>query len=299
MCRLFGFRSNVPTTTHRSLVEAENAIANQACGHGDGWGIGYYLGEEAYILKADAGAASDERFKRLSSRLQSHAFVVHVRRATVGGADYLNTHPFRHGSWVFAHNGTLFGFEGDVDLRGRLLAATRPHLRDLIFGQTDSEHLFYYLVSALMDAGVPEHGRCNPDLPQAAEALRAATDQLFGWAQQAGGHPPLVNFILTNGRSFFAQRAGLDLYLASQKKRCADFDTCPAEKLCFRELPSVARFGQAPLPEGSVRKVNHLLVASEPIGEEDHWEPIPDGMLLALDEAMELHLYPATARLAR
>ncbi len=109
-------------------------------------------------------------------------------------------------------------------------------------------------------------------------------------------HPPPVNFILTNGRSFFAQRAGLDLYLASQKKRCADFDTCPAEKLCFRELPSVARFGQAPLPEGSVRKVNHLLVASEPIGEEDHWEPIPDGMLLALDEAMELHLYPATAR---
>ncbi len=94
MCRLFGFRSNVPTTTHRSLVEAENAIANQACGHGDGWGIGYYLGEEAYILKADAGAASDERFKRLSSRLQSHAFVAVSVAAPKAGRS-LQYHPFQ------------------------------------------------------------------------------------------------------------------------------------------------------------------------------------------------------------
>ena len=62
MCRLFGFRSNVASRVHRSLVEAENALVQQATAHSDGWGIGYYMGHEAYIVKAEGGAADDERF---------------------------------------------------------------------------------------------------------------------------------------------------------------------------------------------------------------------------------------------
>lgn len=296
MCRLFGFRSDVPSSAHRSLVEAENAIANQACAHSDGWGIGYFLGEEAYILKADSGAADDERFVRLSRRLQSHAFVVHVRRATVGSTDYLNTHPFRHGAWVFAHNGTLWGFDEGTALQRRMVEATRPDLRDLVFGRTDSEHLFYYLLSALAEAGLPEHGRAAVDVADAGAVLREAVGQVFAWADELGEHPPLINFILTNGRVFFAQRGGLDLYLASQKRRCADYGTCPAEKICFDVMPPVELFSHSAPPDGPWRKVNHLLVASEPIGDEDLWEEVPEGMLLALDERMRLHLYGAPER---
>lgn len=283
MCRLFGFRSNVPSQAHRSLVEAENAMVNQARHHADGWGIGWFLGQDPYVLKAEGGAADDERFHRISRRLTSHTFLVHVRKATVGRVDQLNSHPFRHGRWMFAHNGTIFGFSR---IRQRVVDAILPDLRPLIFGNTDSEHLFYYLLSALQRAGECRlgHGACH--LERAVPALRAAIDDLYTWCEQAGLEPPLCNYILTNGDVLVAQRAGLELYFSTQKVSCRDFATCQAEKLCMR--PSL------PLPEpdgDGFRRCNHLLVASEPIGDEDTWEALPDGHLLGLDDAMRLRVY--------
>ena len=104
MCRLFGFRSNVASRTHRSLLAAENAVAQQASHHSDGWGIGYYIGAEPYLFRSSIGAANDSRFQAFGERLRSHTFLVHVRRATVGVIDQLNSHPFRFGNWMFARN---------------------------------------------------------------------------------------------------------------------------------------------------------------------------------------------------
>jgi len=286
MCRLFGFRSNVPSQAHRSLLEAENAMARQALNHADGWGIGWFLGEDPYVLKADGGAAADERFERITRRLTSHTFVVHVRRATIGRVDQLNSHPFRHGQWMFAHNGTIFDFER---VRDRVVQAILPALRPLIFGDTDSEHLFYYLLSAMEQAGLCPEGHCAVPTDAAARVLRQAVGTLYDWCQEEGLEPPLCNYILTNGQVFFAQRAGLELHLATQKVMCRDFATCTAEKLCMqalRPLPLPAR-----APDARVRSCNHLLVASEPIGAEDIWEEVPQGCLVALDPELGLHLY--------
>jgi len=291
MCRLFGFRSNVVSGAHRSLVAAENALARQAQAHRDGWGIGYFIGEEAYIMKSETGAADDERFDRISRRLQSHAFVVHVRRATVGQVDYLNSHPFRHGSWIFAHNGTIYGFD---QMQEKMVAAMRPDLRDLVFGATDSEHLFYYLVSAIAGAGIPDSGRADIASDIAAGALRGALAKLYAWAEEFDVLPPLVNFILTNGRLFFAQRAGIPLYLASQKVFCRDYATCAEpNKVCMDVARPLERLWAQRTGRRPVRKVNHLTVASEPIGDESIWESIPDGALVVVDEALDMALYPA------
>ena len=70
MCRLFGFRSSVQSGTHRSLVEAENALVEQSEAHSDGWGMAYYIDRDAYILKSDVAAHNCERFQLASSRLQ-------------------------------------------------------------------------------------------------------------------------------------------------------------------------------------------------------------------------------------
>ncbi|MCB9778190.1 MAG: class II glutamine amidotransferase [Alphaproteobacteria bacterium] len=289
MCRLFGFRSNVPSQAHRSLLEAENAIASQARYHADGWGIGWFLGQDPYVLKAESGAAGDERFARITKRLTSHTFVVHVRRATVGVVDQLNSHPFRHGRWMLAHNGTIFGFDA---VRDRVLDATLPELRPLIFGNTDSEHLFFYLLSALHGVGQCHLGHAEIDVSVAAVALRDAVDRIYGWCETAGLEPPILNFILTNGAALFAQRAGLELFLATQKVSCRDYDSCTADKICFaalRPLPKQA-------PDGPVRRCNHLLVASERIGAEDIWEEVPQGHLLALDEDLQLSLFAPAPR---
>ncbi len=290
MCRLFGFRSNVPSRAHRSLVAAENALARQACRHTDGWGIGYYQGDDAYVLKSDSGASSDPRFDKLTQRLSSHAFVVHVRRATVGGSDYFNSHPFRHGLWIFAHNGTLFGFDR---LRERMLEHIRPDLAMLIFGSTDSEHLFFYLLSALDAAGIPDNGRSRIDAARAAEVLRAAVGRLFDFSREEGLDPPLVNFILTNGTVFFAQRAGIELYLASQKVTCKEYETCAEpNKVCMLPTRPLDLLSRRPGFRGVWRKVNHLIIASEPISEEDIWEELPEGTLVALGPEFDLHILP-------
>jgi len=41
-----------------------------------------------------------------------------------------------------------------------------------------------------------------------------------------------------------------------------------------------------------MRKCNHLLIASEPIGDENIWEEIPDGSLLALDRNWQIKMCP-------
>ena len=273
------------------MVAAENALARQAEAHRDGWGIGYFMGNEAYILKSEEGAADDDRFDRISRRLESHTFVVHVRRATVGQIDYLNSHPFRHGNWVFAHNGTIYGFE---KMREKMLAEIREDLRDLIFGVTDSEHLFYYIISALQRAGISDCGRADVDIEKASKAVSVALGRLFEWSAELGIQAPLVNFILTNGRQFFAQQAGITLWLASQKVFCRDYVVCAEpNKVCMDVARPIERLWVKDYGPRPTRKVNHVTVASERMGDENIWEEVPEGALVALDENFQLSLWPA------
>lgn len=272
MCRLFGFKSAVVSRAHRSLVEAENALSQQARHHPDGWGIGYFHGGEAFVLKSAGGAAENESFRRASERLASHTFVVHVRRATVGSVSPQNTHPFRHGKWLFAHNGTLYGFDR---LRDRLHARMPATLRERVLGTTDTETLFFYLLASIQEHGVAS---CGTDVScgrRVGDAVQAAVDALYRETVSADVPPPIVNFLLTNGSVFVAHRSGRELFMATQKERCGDFATCPAEKICMR-------------PTRADDRVNHLLVASERIGDEDRWEEVPDGGMVVLSEDFRL-----------
>ncbi|MDP2312414.1 MAG: class II glutamine amidotransferase [Pseudomonadota bacterium] len=283
MCRLFGFRSSVVSRAHRSLIEAENALEEQARHHQDGWGIGYFHGGDAYVLKSQEGAAGNDSFRRASSRLASQTFVVHVRRATVGGVGPYNIHPFRHGRWLFAHNGTLHGFDR---LRERLIKRIPGPMRDRVLGTTDTEMLFFYLLASLQDGGVASCGSGVTCGQRVGDALQEAMDDLYRATLAADVPPPIANFILTNGSVFVANRSGRDLFMATQKDHCRDFATCPAEKLCMRPT-------RPPPGEGDSR-VNHLIVASERIGDEDRWESVPEGHMVVLSEDFRLDVRKPT-----
>lgn len=279
MCRLFGFRSSVPSRTHRSLVEAENAVATQSRRHQDGWGIGWFVDEDAYLVKSSDAAWACDRFRRVSERLTSHTFLVHVRKATVGRVDPANAHPFRFGRWLFAHNGTLFDFDA---LQPWLVARTDPALAPLTLGDTDSEHLFHYLLTRLSEAGVDRAGHLPSDADLVATVVRDALAELDAEAVRRGIARPLTNVLLTDGRLFIAHRAGLPLFVSTQKRTCADAATCAEpDKVCL--LPTLP-------PSG---KVNHLLVASEPIGAENRWTAIADGHTLALSGEFRLREHAA------
>ncbi|MFT6817190.1 MAG: putative glutamine amidotransferase [Myxococcota bacterium] len=279
MCRLFGFRSSVPGRAHRSLLEAENAVARQSIRHTNGWGIGWYVDDDAYVVKAATAAHESERFQRASRGLTSHTMVVHVRRATVGIIDTMNAHPFRYGRWLCAHNGTIFSF--DEHFKDWMLEQIDEGFRPLIMGDTDSEHLFYYLLSALADNGIARSGRLPSDAQTVGRVLRAALLALDRRAVDLGLERPILNVLLTDGRCFLAHRAGMPLHLSTQKHFCPDFGTCPEpSKVCM-----LAR-----RPENT--PVNHLLVASETIGEENVWEELEDGTTLVLDEAFYVYRTP-------
>ena len=87
---------------------------------------------------------------------------------------------------------------------------------------------------------------------------------------------------------------GIKLYLDRQKVFCRDYADWTEElKVCMdvaRPLEQLWRTG----PGGRQhRKVNHLTVASEPIGDESIWEMVPDGALVVVDEALNLTLHSA------
>ena len=275
MCRMFGFRSSVPSRAHRSLVVAENALADQSRQHPDGWGIGWFQEDEPYVLKSANAAHASQRFEAISARLTSHTFIVHVRRATVGLVDSMNAHPFRHGRWIFAHNGTVFQF--DAFLRQWVLDRIDASLYPLIHGDTDSEHLFHFLLTRLGEAGVDLNGRGQTNATTVAQVMRSTAMELDLVAQNEGIGRPILNLLLTDGRLMVAHKAGMPLFLSTQKRFCADFETCHAVKVCMERVRPMDH------------PVNHLLIASERIAtEENLWEEVPDGATVMLDASFHL-----------
>ena len=110
----------------------------------DGSGIGFFGPAGTPVLdKQPEAAFQDEEFTREAKQARSPVFVAHVRWATAGGRTVQNTHPFAMQGRIMAHNGGL----GDV---GRL-AEQLGSYRDLVLGETDSEH-YFALITQQIDA---------------------------------------------------------------------------------------------------------------------------------------------------
>ena len=121
-----------------------------------------------------------------------------------------------------------------------------------------------------------------------ADTVRQALLELDAAAEALGLDRPLLNVLLTDGRTFVAHRAGMPLHLSTQKLHCAEAPRCPARKVCLQPT--------RPVDE----PVNHMLVASEPTATDDNlWEPLEDGATLVLDEKFALKIHRATPGVGR
>jgi predicted glutamine amidotransferase len=269
MCRLFGFRSAVNIGVHHSLVLAENALALQSNRNPDGWGIGFYEGDMPIVRRGVSKAMGDGDFTRLARFVRSHAVIAHVRLGTIGDNSLGNTHPFRFGCWVFAHNGTLREME---KFEPALMQAIDPDLRQEVTGETDSERCFYLFLSELRARGGSTEKQASGRL--ALDAMAATMQRLADLAKAHQADPPGINFIATDGRSIAATRLGRGLFFSTQKRYCEKMNECSRWR-SGEELPCMH-----PL---RAQEVNHLLIASEQISAEDIWEPLLEGDLVGLD----------------
>jgi predicted glutamine amidotransferase len=147
MCRLLGLSAGrEPISASFWLLDAPDSLEVQSRRNADGSGIGFFDPPGTPVLdKQPEAAFQDEEFTREAKQARSPVFVAHVRWASVGGRTVQNTHPFAMQGRIMAHNG---GF-GDV---GRL-AGQLGSYRDLVLGETDSEHYF-----ALITQQIDAHG---------------------------------------------------------------------------------------------------------------------------------------------
>jgi glutamine amidotransferase len=269
MCRLFGFRSVIQSRVHRSLLAAENALGTQSNQHPDGWGVAYYVDGIPHLARSAATAISDTLFQRLSGVVSSETVVAHVRKATQGEKTVLNCHPFQHGRWVFAHNGDIPEFDR---FRARLVEDVAPELRRYILGETDSEVIFFILLSVLKRTGSLAAARTAHELSAAVrETTLIVRDACAGSTKDL-----LLTFLVTNGETLVASQGGKELYLSTYKTRCAD------RGVCSRLSPEC----EAPSVSG---RVNHCIVSSEPLLGENVWEPLAPGDLVGVDASMHVH----------
>ncbi len=276
MCRLFGFRSVIQSQVHRSLVDAENALQGQSELHPDGWGVAYYQAGAPHVIKSKESALDDHLFKRVSGIVSAQTVVAHIRRATQGNHTILNAHPFQFGQWIFAHNGNIKDFDQHRD---HLLSMIAPPLRRFILGDTDSEVLFYLLLTNLSTK--VDLAAFNPDYELIKEACETTLKDIqslvgnFYHEEGKGGTETYLTFILTNGHSMIAHQGGQRLHWSTWKNRCSERDTCP----------SFAPACEKATEDGFV---NHLIFTSEPLQGENIWNEMKLGEFIGVDGRMRL-----------
>jgi predicted glutamine amidotransferase len=99
------------------------------------------------IHKQPIAAWQDREFATEAHDLTGTTFVAHVRYATTGAHEVVNTHPFLQDNRIFAHNGVVEG----LDALDRRLAELGT--AELVLGQTDSERVFALITASVLARG--------------------------------------------------------------------------------------------------------------------------------------------------
>jgi predicted glutamine amidotransferase len=115
--------------------------------NGDGFGVGWYAASDRSVparYRSVNPAWNDTNLRELGDHIEAPLFMAHIRAAIGSAVQQTNCHPFRHGRWLFVHNGMINGFR---DLHRDLLLAVDPSLFEAIEGSTASELLFHLALS--------------------------------------------------------------------------------------------------------------------------------------------------------
>lgn len=272
MCRLFGFRSVIQSQVHQSLVAADNALAVQSQRHPDGWGVAYYIAGAPHVIKSAQTAIEDNIFKRVSGVVSSETVLAHLRKATVGEINLLNSHPFQYGNWVMAHNGEIWNYGASRD---KLRAEIVPHLRRYILGDTDSEVLFYLFLTHLAQRTDILRKGAPIDLVAKALSDTIKLTRAIADGPDEGQHSKLT-LIVTDGSTMVAARSRMPLRFSTYKTRCLDRDTCPF----------LAPECEAPTTTG---KINHLIISSEELKGDNTWIELQEDEVVGVDWGMNLY----------
>ena len=161
MCRWLAYTGS-PLLLERALMSPAHSFIDQSLHsrlgaeptNGDGFGIGWYDKAEAPgIFRSIEPAWNDSNLRELAGHIESGRFFAHIRAAIGSAVQQTNCHPFRHGRWLFMHNGFLDEF---AQVKRDLTMAIDPSLYPLIAGQADTETLFYLALTLGLEDDPPQ-----------------------------------------------------------------------------------------------------------------------------------------------
>jgi glutamine amidotransferase len=148
MCRWLAY-SGEPVSLEDLLFVPANSLVMQSKHskmgattlNGDGFGVGWY-GDSGTpgIYRSVEPAWNDRNLRELAAMARSRRVFAHIRATTGSAVQQTNCHPFRHGDWLWMHNGVLADF---AVMKRDLAFAVEPSLYPCIEGTTDSEMLFF------------------------------------------------------------------------------------------------------------------------------------------------------------
>jgi predicted glutamine amidotransferase len=148
MCRWMAWLGQ-PVLVDELMFKSPHGIVDQSLHarmgaeptNGDGVGVGWYgHGEGPGIYRSISPAWGDANLRDLAAHIESPLFMVHIRAAIGSPVQETNCHPFRHGRWLFVHNGYVGGLR---DARRDLMLAIDPELFPDVHGSTDTEIVFH------------------------------------------------------------------------------------------------------------------------------------------------------------
>jgi predicted glutamine amidotransferase len=255
MCRWLAY-SGSPVLLEELLYKPAHSLVDQSLHsrlgatttNGDGFGIGWYgLPDTPAVFHGTEPAWNDRNLRDLAGHVSSPLVFAHIRASTGTAIQETNCHPFRHGRWLWMHNGAIREFPV---VKRELAFAVDPSLYAAIGGSTDSE-LFFFLA---LTFGLED----DPPL---------AVERAVGLIEETGRrhgveHPIQMTVATTNGESVWAFR-----YSSEGNSRSLFFTT---DVQTLR-----AQYPDNPVLHGLSEESR--LVVSEPLGDlAGVWNEVPE-----------------------
>ena len=200
MCRWLAY-SGSPILLEELLYKPEHSLIDQSLHarlgvdttNGDGIGVGWYGPdtETPAVFHSIEPAWNDRNLREVAGHVQSPLFLAHIRASTGTAVQQTNCHPFRHGRWLWVHNGLVRDFHR---VKRELALAVDESLYPQMEGSTDSEMLFYLALTFGLEENPP-----------------AAVERMVGHVEEVGHrhgteHPIQMTIGTTDGSSVWAFR---------------------------------------------------------------------------------------------
>jgi predicted glutamine amidotransferase len=130
---------------HSLIVQSMHSTLGAETTNGDGFGVGWYGGRDTPgVFRSTEPAWNDRNLRELAGQITSPHVFAHIRAAIGSPVQQTNCHPFRHGRWLWMHNGYLDGFH--LMKRDLAFAVDAARFAD-IEGTTDTEILLFLALS--------------------------------------------------------------------------------------------------------------------------------------------------------